>query len=145
MTEQRTAQQIRAYCEAASEGPWVTGPEGAYWPIAKYQPDLRGICKYQDILSAEAGNADNNADFIVNSRADLLAVLDAAVIERDVLDVLARVGRKVSLLVNGGVHLTRPEIMELDDALMAAGAVLNETKWLVEPIATSGESDNGSA
>ena len=88
MSKQRTGGEIRAYCEAASEGPWVTGPEGAYWPIAKYEPDLEGVCDYQDILSSEAGNADNNADFIVNARADMIPLLDAATGLREMVEDL---------------------------------------------------------
>lgn len=115
MTEKkRTAAQIRAYCEAASDGPWVTGPEGAYWPIAKYQPDLAGVCKYQDILAAEAGNADNNADFIVNARTDLPRVLDAAE------------GLRAAYLELRAEHLalTGKGVTLQDDTLIA------ETAWL---------------
>jgi len=132
--KQRTAQKIRAYCEAASDGPWVTGPEGAYWPIAKYAPDLEGVCDYQDILSSEAGNADNNADFIVNARADMLPLLEAGSNAYKALDWLYNV-------VQLGRTPTERELLEL-------GRFIDDTVWLADspeaPLSPDGEKEEGS-
>jgi len=82
----RTASEIRAYCEAASEGPWLTGPESEYWPIVrKVGGVLPGMGKYEDLLCSE--NAENDAMFCINARTDLLRVLDVAVKLRERLRI----------------------------------------------------------
>jgi len=64
---------------------------------------------------------------------ELETVLDAAVIERYVLRVLIEKAQAMSDLVSYKHRpITRLDIMALDDALMGAGAVFDETKWLGE-------------
>ena len=119
MTKRRTAQQIRAYCEAATDGEWTTAQEGPYWPIAVRVKEWEGSdCEYMDLLSVEAGNAENDADFCVNARTDLPDVLDrmeryrdAAVKLREVVNCFADVA----------------------GLFCGSSEVLAETAWLAEP------------
>ncbi len=112
MTEsKRTAQQIRAYCERLPQL-LRDVPEGV-GDAAVYHS---GVC----------------IGFIDNARADLPCVLDAAVIERDVLKTLVSVACGISKSAATGHPLARWEIMQLDDAIMGAGAVIDETAWLAD-------------
>jgi len=165
MPAQRTAAEIRAYCEAASDGPWCPAidkyesvtemtvhvaaglqhSEGTdlYLVLVGMNQDeaealIEGHEMGKDVgiqTAAIVGNGPNgqaNMEFIVNARADLPAVLDAAVTERDVLETLMYVARGISKSAATGHPLARWEIMQLDDAIMGAGKVIDETKWLKE-------------
>ena len=82
----RTAAEMWKYIEDATEGPWVTGPEGIYWPIAQYDPGMPGLCKYADLLCS--ANAEADAEFCINAREDLPRVLADAQALRGVLDAV---------------------------------------------------------
>ena len=63
---------------------------------------------------------------------ELEAVLEAAVTEHDVLKTLVHVARGISKSALMGLDIAYGEIMQLDDAIMGAGAVVDETRWLEE-------------
>jgi len=74
----------------------------------------------------------DDPEFIVNARTDLPAVLEAAMVEHDVLKTLVHVARGISKSALMGLDIAYGEIMQLDDAIMGAGAVVDETRWLEE-------------
>jgi len=79
---------------------------------------------------------------------DLPRLLDAAVTEHDVLKTLVSVARGISKSAAMGHPLARWEIMQLDDAIMGAGAVVSETAWLElspeAPLSPDGENEEES-
>ena len=83
----RTAAEMWIYINTATKGSWTTGPEGAYWPIAKHDPDMPGVCKYEDLLCGV--NAEADAEFCINARKDLPRLLVDAQALREALRKLA--------------------------------------------------------
>jgi len=67
---ERTAREIRAYCEAASEGPWLAEIGVPYSGLVRDKDNNFAIAQHM-----EAGDAQ----FLANARADLPRLLDAAV------------------------------------------------------------------
>jgi len=105
----RTASEIRAYCEAATEGPWIAESEPPCWKSLWGQVDS----EYDELLTSS--NVDNNAAFCINARTDLPAVLDAAVKLRHLATLF---GCLAQLIPNADAYLAR---IEQD---------LAETAWL---------------
>ena len=105
MTEQRTAAEIRAYCEDASAGPWYAhATDDDVFMNARYvglrpaqfwHDNLRGmepngddqepsetviaITCLQSPRLADVEECDANTIFIANAREDMLRLLDAVV------------------------------------------------------------------
>jgi len=102
----RTVSEIRAYCEAASEGPW-TAEIGA--------PYSGSLVRDKDIDFSIAQHIEaEDAQFIANARTDLPRLLDAAVKLRAALSYrITRAG-------------TPEQLREAEDVLMA------NTAWLVD-------------
>jgi len=104
---ERTAAEIGAYCEAASEGPWF---------IAK-ELTRNGV----SVLSLEGGlptasEIEGNREFIANARIDLPRVLEAAIGLREVVEDL----------LGYATEAGRP------GRDRAAQIMLGETGWLVD-------------
>jgi len=105
---ERTAREIRAYCEAASEGPWLAEIGVPYsGSLVRDKDNNFAIAQH---MEAE------DAQFLANARTDLLAVLDAAVKLREAL-----------LLTRGSAYDMGRYVCgrKADD-------VLGETEWLKE-------------
>ena len=117
MSEQRrTASEIRAYCEAATKGPWwwdqktecVATPAG--YTAALSEREQKSDMPLRD--------SDADGTFIAFARTDLPAVLDAAVKLRE-----AYVTSLCSWL-----GLTVDELMQT----RREGSLIAETEWLKE-------------
>jgi len=130
MTEQRTADEIRAYCEAATGGEWYfsEGTSKTSEILTRLKVDrLALIYAIEDPLVSIY-----DVMFCVNARTDLPRVLEAAVTERDVLVVLVKAAGLISRKLSSNRPVTNLDVMVLDDARWAAGTVIDETAWLEE-------------
>jgi len=71
MTKQRTASEIRAYCEAASDGPW-------YAEMLTFQSWCGLVRDKDDDCSIVREGSETDVAFIANARTDLPRALEAA-------------------------------------------------------------------
>ena len=124
MSKRRTASEIRAYCEAATEGEWLTG-EGKLWPLvlewdmdtaedsSRYMyPNLFDVGFWGEIEAA------SNAQFCVNARTDLPRALEVGVKLREaLLDAIATADEKAYDLGD--------QIQKRHETLLAATAWLS--------------------
>lgn len=116
MTE-RTAAEIRVYCETATEGPWTKNER---W--------------YGDIYSPVHGDLGrmyhaNNHDFVVNARTDLPRALEAATTFWK-----ARYVDRKMMLVQTAARLAESDDMEFSEdeirRLVLEDHLLSQFAWL---------------
>lgn len=76
MSEKRSASEIRAYCEAATEGPWH---KNGFLPQRVYddQSQCVLIAPARTFVCSEVAVADANATLAINAHADMPRLLDA--------------------------------------------------------------------
>ena len=122
----RTAAEIRAYCEAATEGPWQRdGGYADYVLIMNTSPRPEDYENYVEIASIDleehganpTPEQEANIAFLINARTDLPRLLADAVALREAADWVMHLAHGIAK--NGGPP-TDKEWTEAQDALMAA-------------------------
>lgn len=109
MTKQRTAGEIRAYCEAATKGPWRVHYGKGIPAVMARRVIISEICPF-------TGQGEADGRFSANARADLPRALEAAT---GLYKVAMWLGAQ------GGRKLTEHEAFELS-------SYLNSLAWLAE-------------
>jgi len=109
---ERTASEIRTYCEAASEGPWH---KNGFLPQRAYNGASQCVlvAPARIFVRSEVAIAEANLAFCVNARVDLPRVLEVAVKLREMAEFAC-------------------ELADDDVDWDAVNVLLDETRWLAE-------------